>query len=45
MLTLVREIGVMAKRIDEYERVLRGLASRVDGNDQRLIHQALEHVS
>ena len=34
----------MAKKLDEYERVLRGLSLRVDGDDQRLIRRVLEHV-
>lgn len=42
---LDREIGVMAKRLDEYDKVLRCLALRVDGNDQKLIRRALEQVT
>lgn len=35
----------MAKRLEEYERLLRDLILRVDENDQRLIRRAIEHVS
>lgn len=35
----------MAKRLEEYEKLLRDLILRVDDKDQRLIRKALEHVS
>lgn len=34
----------MAKRLEEYERLLRDLILRVDEKDQRLIRKAVEHV-
>ena len=35
----------MARRLDEYEKLLQSLMLRVDENDQRLIRKTFERVS